>query len=45
MKCDVCAYRPQSGDAQNIILEEGVDNKEIPIVYVRCYRCGHEWIE
>ncbi len=45
MKCDDCGYRPQRRDAQNIILNKGTDNYEVPIVYVRCYKCGHEWIE
>jgi uncharacterized Zn finger protein len=45
MKCDQCGYHPQKRDAAQVILEEGTDNLEVPIVYVRCYQCGHEWIE
>jgi len=45
MKCDQCGYHPRASDKQHIILNEGADNYEVPIVYVRCYRCGDEWIE
>jgi hypothetical protein len=45
MICDVCTYKPRSKDAQNIVLETGKDSKEETILYVRCYRCGHEWVE
>ncbi len=45
MKCDQCGYRPQRRDAQNLVLDQGKDNLDVDIIYVRCYQCGHEWIE
>ena len=45
MKCDQCGYRPRKNDAQHLVLDQGKDNKDIKILYVRCYRCGDEWIE
>jgi Zn ribbon nucleic-acid-binding protein len=43
--CDRCGYRPRTSDAQQIILNEGLDEYEIPIEHVRCYQCGLEWVE
>lgn len=43
--CDICGYRPRRSDAAVQILNEGVDQYEVPIHYVRCYSCGNEWVE
>lgn len=45
MKCDQCGYHPRASDAQHIVLDKGLDSKDIVILYVRCYECGAEWIE
>ena len=45
LKCEFCGYQPRLNDAQNIILDVGKDNKDITILYVRCYECGAEWVE
>lgn len=33
------------GDGQHVILDEGLDESEQLILYVRCYNCGQEWVE
>jgi len=43
--CDECGYRPRTKDGYHVILDEGVDNLEVKIHYVRCYSCGAEWVE
>ena len=43
--CDVCGYRPRQNDAYHVILDEGLDQLDVPIHYVRCYSCGNEWVE
>lgn len=43
--CDRCGYRPRMGDGQHVILDEGLDELEQTILYVRCYNCGEEWVE
>jgi Zn ribbon nucleic-acid-binding protein len=45
--CDVCSYRPRDADC---VLVETTDRigsmvEEIEVLYVRCYNCGHEWVE
>ncbi len=46
MQCDHCGYFPQKRDShKQVILDTGKDNLEVTIVYVRCYECGHEWVE
>lgn len=45
MICDKCEYRPRADDVGMIVLDEGLDELEETILYVRCYRCGHEWVE
>jgi ribosomal protein L37E len=45
MKCDQCGYHPRASDKANIVLDNGKDNIGEKITYVRCYRCGDEWIE
>ena len=45
MKCDQCGYHPRASDKANIVLDNGKDNVGEKITYVRCYRCGDEWIE
>ena len=42
--CDVCGYRPRVGDKHEV-LDEGLDQLEVKIIYVRCYDCGNEWVE
>ena len=43
--CDRCDYRPRTADGHVVVLNDGVDEYSEPIVYVRCYNCGHEWVE
>lgn len=43
--CDVCGYRPRVGDRHNVILDTGIDECGVEILYVRCYECGNEWVE
>jgi DNA-directed RNA polymerase subunit RPC12/RpoP len=47
--CEVCGYRPQRRDAQRIevraSLELNPDTEWVTVDYVRCYECGHEWVE
>lgn len=45
MQCENCGYHPRSADAAHVILDEGVDQLENKIIYVRCYNCGNEWVE
>jgi uncharacterized Zn finger protein len=45
MQCDRCGYRPRMSDAQHVILDKGIDELHETILYVRCYECGHEWVE
>jgi len=45
--CDVCSYRPRDGDCVIVQTADriGEDANEISVLYVRCYECGHEWVE
>ena len=42
--CDICGYRPRGGD-QHKVLDAGIDEIGMEIIYVRCYNCGNEWVE
>ena len=45
--CDVCSYRPRDADCVVVQTLDRLseDAKEIDVLYVRCYTCGHEWVE
>jgi DNA-directed RNA polymerase subunit RPC12/RpoP len=45
--CDVCGYRPRLEDTAKVETTRriGEDSETIEVLYVRCYHCGHEWVE
>jgi hypothetical protein len=45
--CDVCSYRPRDADCLFVQTVDRLDEhaKEITVLHVRCYDCGHEWVE
>jgi uncharacterized Zn finger protein len=44
-QCEVCGYRPRKKDVNLVVMNEGADQYEYTIEHVRCYECGHEWVE
>ena len=47
--CEVCGYRPRKTDANRVevraTLELDQDAEWVAVDHVRCYNCGHEWVE